>query len=382
MFRPAAGSPLPAIAVSAMPAPPLAFSSAGETREAAGRRDGAVAPPAAVAGSRRRVLIVSPGWLGDVVMALPAFRAWRALEPDADVTVLAKPRVAALWRLCEGVDRLLTLAPGLRGTRRAAWALRRLDCDAALLLPGSFRAAWIAWRAGVPRRRGTAGQMRGRLLTERVSLAGLERAHQAIENYRLFGLAPPAAPPAPRLEIPAAAAAEAREIAGLRDGRLHVALLPGAARGDAKRWPAEHFAAAARRLAEARPETRFLVCGTSGETAVCRQVAGRLGDRATDLAGRTSLTQLAALLSQCRAVCCNDSGGMHLAAAVGVPVVAVFGLTDPRKTGPLGPGHRIIAPPGVRPARAVPRRSAAAARLLASVPPENVAAALEEVLAS
>ena len=327
----------------------------------------------------RHLLLISPNWLGDVVMALPAFQQWRATHPGSRVTVLAKPGVAALWSLVGGVERIVTLLPGRAGRRETLRTLRALDCGAALLMPHSFRAGWIAWRAGVPVRRGTTGQFRRWLINDPVSLAAIENRHQQYEGFHLFGLVPETPPRAPRLTIPPDAARDAAAQARLDPACRYVALLPGAARGDSKRWPGESFAAAARQVARRFPALRFLVCGTPAEAEVCAAVAAAIGPMAANLAGQTRLPALAALLSQCAAVCCNDSGGMHLATAVNVPVVAVFGLTDPARTGPLGRA-RVIAPPDVRVSRAIPRRSPEAARALASVAPGRVADALLEVL--
>ena len=327
----------------------------------------------------QHLLLFSPNWMGDAVMALPAFQQWRATHPGRRVTVLAKPGVAALWELVEGVERIVVLPPGRAGRHEGLRALRALDCEAALLMPHSFRAGWIAWRAGVPVRRGTTGQFRRWLINDPVSLAAFENRHQQYEGFHLFNLVPETPPPAPRLTISLNAARAAAAQARLDHACRYVALLPGAARGDSKRWPAEAFAAAARQAAGRFPELRFLVCGTHAEAEVCATVAAGIGAEARNLAGQTRLPALAALLSQCAAVCCNDSGGMHLATAVDVPVVAVFGLTDPARTGPLGRA-RVIAPPGVRVSRAIPRHSPEAARALASITPERVAAALIEVL--
>ena len=327
----------------------------------------------------QHLLLFSPNWLGDVVMALPAFQQWRAAHPGRRVTVLAKPGVAALWDLVDGVERIVVLPPGRAGQHEALRTLRALDCEAALLMPHSFRAGWIAWRAGVPVRRGTTGQFRRWLINDPVSLAAFENRHQQYEGFHLFGLVPETPPRAPRLTISPEAARTAAAQARLDPACRYVALLPGAARGDSKRWPGESFAAAAQQVAGHLPALRFLVCGTPAEAEVCAAVAAAIGAEAANLAGQTRLPALAALLSQCAAVCCNDSGGMHLATAVDVPVVAVFGLTDPARTGPLGRA-RVIAPPGVRVSRAIARHSLEAARALASIAPERVAEALIEVL--
>jgi heptosyltransferase-2 len=325
------------------------------------------------------LLLFSPNWLGDVVMALPAYQQWRAGCPGTRVTVLAKPSVAPLWPYAGGVDTVIPLRPGRRGMREAVRAMRAARCDAALLLPHSFRAGWLAWRAGIAHRRGTTGQGRRLLVNDPVSLAGFADQHQQFELFHLFGLAPATPPAPPRLTLPDALKQAVASQVQLVSGCRQVAILPGAARGESKRWPAGHFAAAARGVFRQHSDIRFLICGTAAEAPACKAVADELGPLARNLAGQTRLPELAALLAQCAAVCCNDSGGMHLASAVGVPVVAVFGLTDPAKTGPLGHA-RVVAPAGVRAARAIPRVSPEAARALASIDPDRVTAALLEVM--
>ncbi len=326
------------------------------------------------------LLLFSPNWLGDLVMALPAFQVWHSLNPATTVTVAAKPGVAPLWSLVPGVRQVVVLGGGRDGMRRAVTELRSIGPELALLLPHTFRSGWLAWRARIPRRRGTTWQWRGALVNEPVRLDGLEALHQQYEAFRLFGVAPPAVLPPPQLRPGADLLATQERKLPFAAGKRYIAILPGAARGTSKRWPAAHYVAAARAVAAARPESHFLICGTASEAEACAAVAEPLGDLATNLAGKTALLELAALLSRVAAVVCNDSGGMHLATAVGTPVVAIFGVTDPCKTGPLG--HSIVvAPPGVKGQRAIPRHSAAATRALESVTPERVVAALDEVLA-
>jgi heptosyltransferase-2 len=158
-----------------------------------------------------------------------------------------------------------------------------------------------------------------------------------------------------------------------------IGVMPGAARGPAKRWSAERFAEAARRL-RAELGGSVVVMGGAGDAEACAAVVAGVGDGVLNLAGVTTLGEWAALLAECRLVLCNDSGGMHLAAALGVPVVAVFGITDPIRTGPLGTRCRVVQH-SMQHDRAVPRESAAARAALAAVTVDEVVAAAQELLA-
>ena len=318
-------------------------------------------------------LLVSPNWLGDVVMALPAVRRWRGAHPATRLAVLAKPGVAPLWSWVAGVDEVIELPRGTRATFATGLALRGRGFDEALILPNSFRSALVPWLARIPRRRGTATHARWALVNDRVRFPPEVRAaHQSREDLYILcgdaegdladtGFRPPRA----------GAELLGRLGIGAGEGPL-VGVVPGAARGPSKRWP--FFAEAARLVAGSVPGARFAVCGGRGEAALCAKVAGAIGPAAADVAGRTTLPEFASLLATCDAVLCNDSGGMHLASAAGVPVVAVFGLTDPGKTGPIGPGARIVRPEGARASRAIARDDPEAVAALASIPAGRVAA--------
>ena len=339
-------------------------------------------PPAPAAAPQRAVLLVSPNWLGDVVMALPAVRRWRRAHPADRLAVLAKPGVAPLWDWVEGVDEVLRLPPGTRPTFSTGRALRARGFAQALILPNSFRSALVPWLARIPQRRGTAFHARTLLVNDRVRFSAADRAalHQAREDFVLLcgdpagdtadtGFRPPRASAALRARLGLPAPGAAAPLVGL---------VPGAARGPSKRWP--RFGEAARLVAAARPDAFFAVFGGPGEAALCADVAAALGPAAADCAGRTSLPEFASLLASCDCVLCNDSGGMHLASAAGVPVVAVFGLTDPGKTGPIGPGAAVLRPEGSRAARAIARDDPAAVAALASIPAEAAASAVLRAL--
>ena len=200
-----------------------------------------------------------------------------------------------------------------------------------------------------------------------------EARHQAVEAYRILGVAPPAGAIArPHLAVASGAAAETFARLGLPASEAWLGIMPGAARGPSKRWPHPRFATAAATVCAATG-AHVLVLGAPAERDLCDTLARAIGPHATSLGGRTGMSELAALLSACRVVLCNDSGGMHLAAAMGAGVVAVFGLTDPTKTGPLGRRCRVVSPEGVVGSRRIARSSGQAVAALASIRPETVA---------
>jgi len=329
-----------------------------------------------------RVLVVGVNWLGDAIMSMPALQALRARAPAAHIALLSKPPLLPLWRMHTAPDALLPLITGWRGLRQTVAAVRAGRFATAWVLPNSYRAALIPWLAGVPERRGYAGQPGRRALLTAVAAPAVDDAHrhQAWEYLHLLaaggqGILPAALPP-PQLNIPAGAAVTAQQrLSGL--SRPRIALLPGAARGPSKRWP--HFAALGRLLQE-RLRAAVLLLGAAGEAAACAELASAIGGGVRNLAGQTSLPELAAMLQACELVIGNDSGGIHLAAAVGAPVVALFGSTDPARTAPLGPRIRILQR-GAGGARDVPRDSPAARARLAALAPEEVLAAAQELLA-
>jgi heptosyltransferase-2 len=331
-------------------------------------------------------LIVLPTWLGDNAMALPAVQALRRQRPDDRIVLLAKSGLAPLWALAAASDESVTLRFGLGGTLATAAAVRACRCAAAYLLPNSIRSALAPWLAGVPRRIGRSGHCRRLLLTGIVPPpADIPPPHQSLEYADILGVDRDAcrAEP-PHLRFPQELTLRVAAILGVTGGIPFpggIALLPGAARGPSKRWPAERFAAVGRELA-ARTGRLIYVLGGKSERELCAAVATGIGSAARDLSGRTALDELACLLASCAVAVTNDSGGMHLAAVAGTRVVAIFGLTDPRRTGPLGGGHALILDEGLARDRAIARDSAAAERALLAIQPDRViAAAMERIVA-
>lgn len=296
-------------------------------------------------------VVIAPNWLGDAVMALPAIADLRRGREDSPVTVAARPSVAGLFDLVPGIDRVVRLSSpsdggGWHRLRDDAERLRRLGARRAILLPNSARTALAAWRAGIPERCGFRRDLRGVFLTRAVARPS-GRVHQ-VDYYRrlVSALGAAGGPREPGLDVAAEVGAEGAallENAGW-DGRSRlIGVAPGAAFGGAKRWPETRFAHVLAALAAEADLTGVLVGSQADAPAACAvaQEAGKIGGAAgsrhlIDLTGRTDLRQLAGVVAHCSAFLSNDSGAMHLAAALAVPVVAIFGPTDERVTAPLG----------------------------------------------
>jgi heptosyltransferase-2 len=283
-----------------------------------------------------RLLVFAPNWLGDAVMALPAIADVRRARPDTVIDVAARPSIAPLLMLMPGIDRGVTIGPANDSTS----TVRAGRYDAALLLPNSFKSAWIARRADVPERWGYRTDCRSALLTR--SFPPPVRVHQAEYYQRLttaLGFAP--GPLEPRLVVPEEVRVRgATCLAGHGwDQRAPLmAVAPGAAYGGAKRWPAERFAAVIDTLAQ--EGVRAVLVGAAADVPTGREVVSNLrSEPPIDLIGATDLPMLAAILVHCRGLVTNDSGAMHVASALGVNVTAVFGPTNEHETRPLGSGR-------------------------------------------
>jgi heptosyltransferase-2 len=311
----------------------------------------------------KRLVILSPNWLGDAVMALPAIADVRRAAPEASITVAARPAIAPLFDVVPEVNQTIVLSKpaaihDVAGWRAAGDELGGNRFDAALLFPNSMHAAILVSRAGIPERWGYRTGWRGGLLTRAIRRrSGL---HQ-VESYQQLvqALGYPNGPSEPRIRVPQQAIDAASDLL-IEDGwngkTPLVALAPGAAYGGAKRWPPEYFGELASTLA-ADGVSSVMVGGsadTATATAVTRAFRVNAGStdrsapsaaRLHDVVGRTDLSTLAGIVSLCRTIVTNDSGAMHLAAAAGVGVTAVFGPTDDTATRPIGAAHAILAHP-------------------------------------
>lgn len=320
----------------------------------------------------RHTLLISLNWIGDVIMSLPAVQAYRAAYPDERLTVLAKPSVRPLWELHEAPDELICSDAGRGGLRRTVRRLREAGpMDRALVMPNSFRSALLPWLARIPERIGYAGHSRRALLTSVVSFADSDSSrHQVYETATLLGVSDNLPPcPLPRLKV-SGAVSDTRETEGSKGGRPRVVLVPGAARGPAKQWPEDRFVELGRRLC-AEQQAEIVVTGSPVEQGLCDAVAEAIGDGAGSVAGRIDLRDWLALLAAVDLVVANDSGAMHVAAAMNTPVVALYGITDPAVTGPLTTRATILQH-GTERHRDVPRDCATARAALAAIDVDEV----------
>jgi heptosyltransferase-2 len=321
-----------------------------------------------------RLLICAPNWIGDVVLSLAAVRDLRRDFPKARVEVLGRPWVAELYRAVSEVDAVLES----RGFRQDVERLRGAF-DAAVLLPNSFRAALEVFMAGVPERWGYATECRGLLLTRGASVPAGIRGSSQVYYYRAMlsgvGLRVSASPDV-SLSCPTEWADRGSALLGPLGP--FVGMNAGAFYGTAKRWIPERYAAVGDRLSR-RTGARVVILGGSAERSLAESIASIMQTPARVLCGETTLGDLVGVLSRLQLLITNDSGPMHIAAALGVPVLALFGPTDWRETAPLGPRHRIVRE-GVECAPCLLRECPIDHRCMKRISVDRVAREAEEIL--
>ena len=302
-----------------------------------------------------KLLIRATNWVGDAIMALPALRAVRKRFPEAGIAIVGRPYVAAIYRDQEICNQLIPYDPkglhsGFFGRERLAAELRAQKFDVALLLQNAFDAAWLAWRANIPKRIGYARDGRSFLLTRAVPVPrhGEIPAHEKfyyLELLRRAGWLDSVPDEAfIGLHVPEEKRWSAEEFlckSGVRRGALRIAIGAGASYGSAKCWPPSRFAGVANRL-QSESDADVILFGTAAEASVSRAISAEMRRPPIDLTGKTAIADLPALLSQCHLFIGNDSGAMHVASAVGLPIVAVFGPTDPFGTAPVTPRCSIV----------------------------------------
>ncbi len=297
-----------------------------------------------------RILVRSTNWIGDVVMSLAALRELRRLYPSAHLAVLARPWVAAIYQDQGLVDEIRTLDGSSSNPLNLLKAARGLrNFDTTILFPNSFGAALLSFLARIPERIGYATDRRSLLLSRRAKprIRQLDR-HQIFYYLDLLYqtrvspidyLQQSSIEPDIRLQVTPRILERADALMKNNDvdtRRPLIALNPGASFGPAKRWFPERYAVLADRLVQ-EADAEVLLLGSTSEMAIAEQICSRMSQKSDNLVGQTDLPTLMGIISRCQLMVGNDSGPMHLAAALGVPQVAIFGSTDEKATGPFNP---------------------------------------------
>ena len=310
--------------------------------------------------SIKRLLVRGPNWIGDAVMSEPAMAALQELFPTTEITLLVKPTIAELLRGHPALHQVLVYEDpgrhaGITGKWTLAGALRRLQFDLAILFQNAFEAALLTFLAGIPRRYGYATDGRSFLLSDPITVPERTKTGHQVQYYmdllRPLGSEGPAESPRLFLSSEEEQATDRRLAeSGITESDLLLGLNPGSTYGGAKRWLPERFAETADRLireqgAHSGRRVRVVIVGARGEEALGRAVADRMQIKPIQLSGRTTIRELMAVIKRCALFLTNDTGPMHIAAAFGVPVVALFGPTDSRTTSPFGNGHTIVRHP-------------------------------------
>ena len=323
------------------------------------------------------ILVRSPNWLGDACMAAPSLRAIKAGRPDLRLTILSPANLAPLWRELPEVDAIIEIP-----AKSSPWKVARLikssnsshtPYDVALLLPNSVRSALEVWFAGIPRRLGREIHKGGRLINQRMHLKRqlhptVHQADELLSMVRLLG-APEPQPPAPRT---------------LPSGPVRIGLCPGAEYGPAKRWLIQRYRMVMEKISQDHDLT-WVIVGTAKEAPLGEHLSGSFPGKVENLCGKTTLPELIQQLKGFSLLLTNDTGTMHLADLLGVPVVAIFGSTEPTLTEPGHLGGKTTPPHQVlrRKVECSPcflRECPIDFRCMKEITPEMVASAVQESL--
>lgn len=309
----------------------------------------------------KRILVRAPNWIGDAVMCLPAVDALKAAYPGAELTVLTRGRAMPVFENNPAIAGVLEYDAnhrhkGVTGRLRLRKDIRARGFDMSVLFQNAFDAAFVSFISGIPERIGYARDLRRRLLTRPIAVTTeIKKRHQVFYYLNIIkeldnSGTEASRPPAPVIRLKHEEVKWAEEFLrqnGIKNEAL-IGAAPGATYGPAKRWPAPGFAEALRRLA-----TEYngvpVIFGGMDDAGACKDAAELIAGRVINLAGRMTLRQCMALLSRLKVFVTNDSGLMHVAAALGVPTVAVFGSTDAALTGPVGRAVRVVEKRRVEP---------------------------------
>ena len=309
--------------------------------------------------SRKKILVRVPNWIGDAVMSLPALMDLHTGFAQADITVLARPAIADLLRGQSGIKEVIVFAhraehQGPLGLLKLSRIIRQGAFDMAVLFQNAFEAAFLAWISRIPNRIGYATDGRGWLLSHAVPLPPKQSLHQIRYYQQLVQTITqvPSHDRVPRLDVrtdPSVACQQPLAEVISSVNTLWIGINPGSVYGSAKRWLSERFAEVGDRLVKdihgKYPEfsaVRCVLIGGMGEEDLGVEIANQMQTRPLVLSGKTTIQELLDVLTRCAVLVTNDTGPMHVAQALGVPVVGIFGSTDPESTGPIGENFCLI----------------------------------------
>ncbi|MBF0382141.1 MAG: lipopolysaccharide heptosyltransferase II [Magnetococcales bacterium] len=295
------------------------------------------------------ILVVGPSWVGDMVMAQTLFKLLKERQPKTPIDVLAPAWSSQLLERMPEVRK--SIANPLGHGQLGIFARFKLGRSLvgrykqAIVLPNSLKSALIPFHAKIPLRTGFIGEMRWGFLNDARPL-DKKRLPKTTDRFIALGLgrdeAMPENPPTPSFtSLPKQAKKLLQRLEVPDNGQPYLVLCPGAEYGEAKQWPRHHYSTVAK--IQAREGWNILIVGSAKEKELCQNIAKHAGNNGYDLSGRTTLAEMVDILSIADGVICNDSGPMHVAAALGVPVIAIYGSSDPNHTPPVGPKAHAIS---------------------------------------
>jgi heptosyltransferase-2 len=298
-----------------------------------------------------RILVRGVNWVGDTVLSYPTVQQLKTFFPKSHLAILIPSYLVDLWKTFPYVDEIIPFKK--TGGIGSIWedlnlsqSLKERNFDLAVILPRSFRSAFHIYLARIPIRVGYKGEGRSLFLTH-----GIRRTKEILHDHRVHyyqkliePLGKTESPPSPQIflrEEDRRWADQALKELGMMEGKPLIGMNPGATYGLAKCWYPERFGELGKRIFNKWKAT-VLLFGKEEERPIAEEILQHMKEGGIDLTGKTNLLQLAALLERCQLLVTNDTGTMHMATAVGTPIVALFGSTDPSTTGPWGDGHVVI----------------------------------------
>lgn len=297
----------------------------------------------------QNILVRMPNWIGDLIMATPVLTDLRKAFPEASITAMCKTPLCDLLREDEAIDELFCFTKPSSGfvRRQERDIIAKIQAgkyDTGILLTNSFSSAWWFWQGKVKRRIGFSAHFRRFFLTDPLRLP--KESEHAVRSYKrlLKPLGIPVSDTAPRLYVTGQEVEDSKKLLyqrGYQKGKKLIGINPGAAYGSAKCWPPERFRALAMRLL-LETDAYLVFFGDLSTAQLVKEISQGLPEKVIDLAGVTTLRELACLIKDCTVLVTNDSGPMHIAAAFQTPLVALFGSTDDQATGPYGQAENVI----------------------------------------